>query len=237
MNLLLLRPQERLKDNHYKITGRRHRHICNYLKLSIGDTLRAGVLEGDLGFATIKAEYSDHLIVDFTTTTSPPAAVDITLLLALPRPKMLKRILVDATTLGIKKIVLINSYKVEKSYWSTPELHADLLHDKLLLGLEQAGDTRLPCLQLEKRFKPFVQDRLQALTTNRQQLLAHPRGNIPMPANIQTPAIIAIGPEGGWTDYECDSLIAAGFQAYSMGQRVLRVETAVAALLGRLLAL
>src|SRR5690554_7099628 len=57
-----------------------------------------------------------------------------TLILALPRPKMLKRILIDATSLGVKRIILLNSWKVEKSYWQTPELHAKLLQEKLLLG-------------------------------------------------------------------------------------------------------
>lgn len=237
MNLLLLHADDRLEGSRYRVTGRHFSHIGQHLKLDVGDTLRAGLIDGDLGQATISARHADHLIVDFIATAPPPVPADITLLLALPRPKMLKRIVLEATTLGVKKIVLLNSYKVEKSYWSTPELHANLLREKLLLGLEQAGDTCLPSLQLEKRFKPFVEDRLPALAANRLGLLAHPRGNRPMPTNLQAPAILAIGPEGGWTDYECESLMAAGFEAVSMGSRVLRVETAVAALLGRLLAL
>lgn len=235
MNLLLLLPEDRLENGQFRIDGRRFRHIGEHLKLDLGATLRAGLLDGQLGSARIESLQTQSLNVSFTPIKPPPAPTDIILLLALPRPKMLKRILIDITTLGIKRLVLLNSYKVEKSYWSTPELHASLLHEKLLLGLEQAGDTQLPQLQLEKRFKPFMEDRLPALCQDRLNLLAHPGDYPTVPCAIQQPAVVAIGPEGGWTDYERDCFLQAGFACRSLGERILRVETAVPTLLGRLL--
>ena len=235
MNLLLLLPDDQLENDRFAVTGRRFQHIREHLKLEAGATLRAGLLDGPLGKALIESVAHDRLTLTFTPGQAPPVPTDIILLLALPRPKMLKRILVDTTTLGIKRIILLNSFKVEKSYWSTPELHASLLQEKLLLGLEQAGDTRLPTLQLEKRFKPFVEDTLPALCAGRKKLLAHPGDHPFFPAGINMPAVVAIGPEGGWTDYERDGFLQAGFRCHSLGQRILRVETAVPALLGRLL--
>ena len=72
----------------------------------------------------------------------------LALLLALPRPKMLKRVLQSVTSLGVKQLYLLNSYRVEKSYWGSPLLQADKLQEQLLLGLEQACDTILPQVHL-----------------------------------------------------------------------------------------
>jgi 16S rRNA (uracil1498-N3)-methyltransferase len=44
-------------------------------------------------------------------------------------------------------------------------------------------------------------------------------------------ASLAIGPEGGWTDDELDVARAAGFAEVSLGQNILRTETAVLAAL------
>src|SRR5690606_26111522 len=93
-------------------------------------------------------------------TEPPPSPLPITLLLGLPRPKMLKRILQSATVLGVKNIYLINSYRVEKSYWQTPFLSEKAIREQLVLGLEQGCDTVLPQVHLVKRFKPFVEDEL-----------------------------------------------------------------------------
>lgn len=235
MNLLLLHPEDRQPDGTYQVAGRRLRHVREILALKDGDTLRAGLLDGPLGKARILVLTADRLTLAFTPQGEPPAPSQVTLILALPRPKMLKRILVDATSLGVKRLILLNSYKVEKSYWTTPELHAGLLREKLLLGLEQAGDTHLPELQLEPRFKPFMEDRLPALARGRDKWLAHPGAHPLCPAGVPGPALLAVGPEGGWTDYEATSFLAAGFVPISLGPRILRVETAVPALLGRLL--
>jgi 16S rRNA (uracil1498-N3)-methyltransferase len=237
MNLLLLHPKDQLPSGHWNVSGRRAAHVREILGLTPGATLRAGLLNGDLGLATLEQDSEDGITLSFRATGQPPAPLPLTLILALPRPKMLKRILIDASSLGIKHIVLLNSWKVEKSYWHTPELHADLLREKLLLGLEQAGDTRLPTLQLAPRFKPFVEDELPALINGSRAILAHPGQGPEMPTSLNEPVSLAIGPEGGWTDYEVNKLIDCGFQSHRFGQRILRVETALPALVGRLMQL
>lgn len=235
MNLLLLHPEDQIDHGKFLVHGRRFEHIRDILGLEVGAKLRAGLLNGALGEAHLLSLASDHSILAFTPSRPAPLPSPITLILALPRPKMLKRILIDATSLGVKRIVLLNSYKVEKSYWATPELHAGLLHEKLLLGLEQAGDTLLPVLQQERLFKPFMEDRLPALAMGHHKLLAHPGAHPLAPAPATHPTLLAIGPEGGWTDYEVGAFLDNGFQPVSLGARILRVETAVPALLGRLL--
>lgn len=235
MNLLLLLPEYRLADDLWRIDGARYRHITDTLGLGPGDRLRAGVLDGAVGHARIVTRTDDHLTVRFHAEAEPPAPLPLTVILALPRPKMLKRIILDATSLGVKTLVLLNSWKVDKSYWQTPELKGELLREKMVLGLEQAMDTRMPALVLAPRFKPFVEDELEALTAGTRKLLAHPGEYPPMPAQLDEPLSLAIGPEGGWTPYEVEMLCERGFACHSLGARILRVETALPTLVGRLL--
>ena len=236
MNLLLLHPQDQHDNGLWQLHDRRARHVRDILGLTPGASLRAGLLDGPLGLATLEQDDGHTLTLSFRPVAAAPPALPLTLVLALPRPKMLKRVLVDAASLGIKRIVLLNSWKVDKSYWQTPELHAGLLREKLLLGLEQAGDTVLPELLLRPRFRPFVEDELPALAAGSRAILAHPGGD-PMPLALAEPVTLAIGPEGGWTDFETRLLANAGFTRHGFGQRILRVETALPALVGRLMPL
>lgn len=234
MNLLLLTEEDLLSDNQAIIKDRRLQHIQLIRQSQVGDTLEVGLINGKKGFAKIIALSYDKAILDFQLNNIAPTKLPVTLLLALPRPKMLRRILQTATTLGVSKIILINSYKVEKSFWQTPFLTPTAINQQLQLGLEQAKDTILPEVQLVKRFKPFVEDQLATLAKHTNKLIAH-LGNYPTcPSLVTQPITLAIGPEGGWIDYEVTRLIEIGFQPIQLGQRVLKVETAVVALLTKL---
>ena len=160
--------------------------------------------------------------------------VPLTLLLALPRPKMLKRVLQTVAAMGVPRLVLLNSYRVEKSFWQTPFLEPEAIREQLLLGLEQARDTVLPEVSIEKRFKPFVEDRLPAISAGTLGLVGHPGPYPACPRAVEQHVTLAIGPEGGWIPYEVEKLAAAGLQPVQLGERILRVETAVPALLARL---
>ena len=135
----------------------------------------------------------------------------------------------------MKEIILLNSWRVEKSFWESPALEPAALREQLLLGLEQGGDTVLPRLELRRRFKPFVEDALPALLASSRGLVAHPRAATPCPRAVTAHVTLAIGPEGGFIPSEVEALQRAGCQPVSLGPRPLRVEQAVPALLGRLL--
>ena len=92
----------------------------------------------------------------------------------------------------------------------------------------------LPEVTLEKRFKPFVEDRLPALAEGTLGLTGHPGEYPACPRAVDGPVTLAIGPEGGWIPYEVELLRLAGLQPVQLGERILRVETAVPALLARL---
>ncbi len=234
MNLLLLQPDDLITPDRAIISGRRCQHLVDILKVSAGQSIKAGLLNGNIGQAVILTISKNQLELKLNFASEPPPPLPVTLILALPRPKMLRRILQTSTAMGIKEIYLINSWRVEKSYWQTPFLSREHIHQQLRLGLEQAVDTVLPNIHLKKRFKPFVEDELASIVGDTTALVAHPTAGNPCPAGFNQPLTLAIGPEGGFIDYEIDRLKEAGFQPVTLGQRILKVETAIPAILGRL---
>lgn len=235
MNLILLSPDDLTSSHSAMIRdARRVAHIKNIHGAAQGDSLKVGLLGGNMGTGRVTAMDDEGISLALDLQQAPPAALDLTLVLALPRPKMLRRILQTIATLGVKKLHLINSYRVEKSYWQTPFLEAASIHEQLLLGLEQGCDTRLPEVHLHKRFKPFVEDELPALIANSRALVAHPYTATACPSQIDYALSLAVGPEGGFIEYEIALLEKCGFEAVHLGERIMRVETAVPYLLGRL---
>ncbi len=234
MNLLVLEDTDFISESQAKVTGRRLRHLLDINKVTVGDSLKAGRLNGLMGTAQVLHIDSESIHLDVTLTERPPAPLPLTLILALPRPKMLRRILQTIATMGVKKLYLINTWRVEKSYWQTPWLADTALRQQLILGLEQGGDTQLPEIVIKKRFKPFVEDELINITADSKSFLAHPKADDPCPMAFNQPSTLAIGPEGGFIDYEVEKFVEMGFQPITLGSRILRVETAVPVLLSRL---
>lgn len=234
MNLLLLTPQDCPQANIAHLTGRRLQHVLEVHQAKIGQKLRVGMVNGLMGEAEITHLDKQLLQLDFVLNESPPAKLPLTLLLALPRPKMLKRILQTVATMGVQRLVLMNSYRIEKSFWDSPFLQPDAIQEQLILGLEQGKDTILPEIILEKRFKPFVEDRLISLAGDSLKLVAHPMAQQSCPRDVQQAVTLAIGCEGGFIPYEVNLLAEHGFTPVGLGERILRVETAVTALIARL---
>lgn len=235
MNLIVLFEQDFVGPDAAAIRdARRLRHLLDIQRVALGDQLKVGLLNGKLGIGTVIRLNGDEIQIKVSLTSAPPPALPLSLVLALPRPKMLRRILQTISTLGVKEIFLINSYRVEKSYWQSPWLQPEEIFAQLLLGLEQAGDTQMPRVELRKRFKPFVEDELPALTKHRQALVAHPYSELPCPRQSCESTLLAIGPEGGFIDYEIEMFERQGFQGVHLGRRIMRVETAIPFLLGRL---
>ena len=233
MNIVLLDPRQATTQT-WSITSKRQlEHLQTHVGVQIGDTLKVGIAEG-ARYLTQVLEVSETAIrVKPLHEELVPKKLPVTLIVALPRPKVLRRLMMDAVTLGVEKIILIHSYRVDKSYWQTPFLQQ--IEHYVSLGLEQAGDTIAPKVELYKRFKPFVEDVLPTLIhTDQPAFVAHPYVDQVMPHGINQPCSIVIGPEGGFIPYEVDLLIKNGCQAASLGNRIIRTETVIPYLIGRL---
>ena len=234
MNLLLLEADDFIAADRAILRDRRLRHLLEVHRAEPGETLRVGLLGGLMGRGRLLRLDNSEAELEVAFDQPPPAKLPVTLLLALPRPKMLRRVLQTVAAMGVPRLVLLNSYRVEKSFWQTPFLEPAAIREQLILGLEQARDTVLPEVIIEKRFKPFVEDRLPQLAAGSCGLVGHP-GDFPgCPRAVGGPVTLAIGPEGGWIPYEVEKFTAAGLQPVQLGERILRVETAVSALLARL---
>lgn len=234
MNLLLLNESDLTSANSAELSGRRLQHVREVHQAAVGETIRVGLVNGLMGEGVIEALTDASLRIRFELTQTPPEKLPLTILLALPRPKMLKRIFQTVSTMGVSRLVLMNSYRVEKSFWNSPWLKPESIQEQLMLGLEQAKDTVLPEVVLEKRFKPFVEDRLPNLSAGALKIVAHPGVEKACPVAMNAPTVLAIGPEGGFIPYEVELLTVQGFEPVHLGSRILRVETAVTALTARL---
>lgn len=234
MNLLLLEDADFIAPDRVVLRDRRLKHMQEVHRAEVGDSLRVGQIGGLMGNAQLLRLDSHEAELRISLDSAPPAKLPLTLVLALPRPKMLRRVFQTVATMGVSKVILVNSYRVEKSFWQTPFLEPLAIREQLILGLEQARDSVLPEVIIEKRFKPFVEDRLPQLVDGTLGLVGHPGNYPPCPRAVTEPVTLAIGPEGGWIPYEIDLLNKAGLQPVQLGDRILRVETAVTALLARL---
>jgi len=238
LNLLLLDPAE-LDQGVARIAGRRAEHLLRVLKVEEGDTVRLGVIGGKLGSGRVTAIEGDgvRLAVELEPEREPDCGPHLELILALPRPIMLQRILKQATVLGVRRFHLIRSRRVEKSFFHSPVLRPEKIRTLLLEGMEQAMDTWLPEVRIHQQFKPFIEDVLPTLAG--QGLIAHPGidgglAGLSISGRSGQRLLLAIGPEGGWSDYELGQFLDRGFYGFTMGSRILHVDTAVVSLLAQL---
>lgn len=227
MNLLLLDPTDMLAPDKAEISDKRLAHIHDVLSAQVGDQLKVGLLDAQCGTATITSSSDAKIGLDIEFNKAPPAPLPLTVVMALPRPKMLRRILKNIAEFGIKECHFINSYKVEKSFWQTPVLKPETIDSYLREGLIQAKDTVMPKIYLHKRFKPFVEDELADIMQGHECFIAHPYQAMAMPAASSNKRLIIIGPEGGFTEYEVALIEKLQVQRIHMGERIYRVESAL----------
>lgn len=236
MNFLLLEAGELDADGLARLSGRRADHVREVLRAGVGDLLRAGVVDGPLGSATVLADASEGLVVQFAADRPSPPATDV-LLLAVPRPKVLLRMLAHAAALGFGEILLFRSWRVDKSHLDSTAMQPALQRDQLLLGLEQAGRTRLPVVRHAPLFRPMVEDLLPTLPLPACRVVGHPTAATATAA-LALPRdgafALCLGPDGGLLPYEVDQLGAAGFLPIHCGRHALRTETALGVLTGQL---
>ena len=233
MNLLILKAKD-ISNNVAHVTGRQLDHVFDIHNAKKGDIIKVGLLNGPMGSGKILTIDNNKMSLALNLDLSPPKPLPLTMILALPRPKMLRRILQTISAMGVKELYLVNSSRVEKSYWQSPFLSPKSIEEQLLLGLEQAKDTTLPNVHLRKLFKPFVEDELIKIAKDSLALVAHPSTDNRCPVDCDVSVTLAIGPEGGFIPYEIDLLKKHSFKSTHVGERILRVESAIPAIISRL---
>ena len=238
MNLILCESGEVEADGVVTLTGTRAAHVRGVLGAKPGDTVRIGVVDGPKGRGEILELSEDRVVLRSELDAAVPAPPAVDLLLALPRPKVLRRLWAQLAALGVGRIVLTNASRVERHYFDTHVVEASTYRPLLVEGLQQSGDTRLPRVSIHRQFRILVEDELDAVSTDAARLVAHPGSHRSLLSVAreaqQRRVLLAIGPEGGWNDFELELLTRHGFGIVSMGPRILRTDTACVALLALL---
>jgi 16S rRNA (uracil1498-N3)-methyltransferase len=234
MNLVLLEPREVTASGAATIDGARARHLIEVLKVAIDDTVRVGIIDGALGAGTVGA-IAGGTVTLHCKFNHPPPMPRVDLLLAVPRPKVLRRLWAQLAALGVGRIMLTNAERVERNYFDTHVLTPACYRPLLIEGLQQARDTRVPQVTIHRQFRKLVEDELEGMVSGSTRLVADPSGQVTIPQVMATGGdarvLLAVGPEGGWNAFELSLLESRGFHRVSMGSRTLRTDTACIALL------
>ena len=235
MNLILLGADEVAPDGSATLTDIRARHITTVLRAEVGSTVRIGLLNGPVGTATITAINGPTVTLHNTFDPEPPPTPRVDILLAVPRPKVLRRLWAPLASLGVGRIILTNASKVERDYFDTHLIAPSGYVPSLIEGLQQARDTRIPEVSVHKQFRKLVEDEIETLSPGTRRLIAHPGAATSVRQALAEGAadrvLVAVGPEGGWNDFERNLLASRGFVEVGLGQRPLTTTTACIALL------
>ena len=244
--------------------GERAEHVMNVLHGEIGQVLKTGEIDGKIGTGEIiecsnvrmfKSGDDGSVIKVCCKHQEESLKPWVDLILAPPRPRVMKRLLPQLATMGVGRIFLVGAKKVEKDFWGATLLKPENYRPLLIDGLMQAGTSILPTLETRRNFRKFVKEELDALWPEAKRIVAHPYGadSTRIFANVANAresfaeirsiredsrseaVLLAVGPEGGWTDEEVALLEEHGFARYSLGSRILRTDTATIALLAQLM--
>ena len=225
MNLILFDPDETLRS--LPLDDPRARHVLQVLQRQAGDSFDVGLVDGPRGKATVERIDGDALRLSFEWGEETPPLEPVTLIVGLPRPQTARKVLEEATALGVQAMHFVTSERGDPGYgrsrlWSSGEWRRHLI-----AGAEQAFSTRLPIVSWGRGLEDAIGG-IEAGGTRRalDNYEAQDRlGAIELIA----PVTLAIGPERGWTEAERRLLREAGFRFVHLGERVLRVETACVA--------
>jgi RsmE family RNA methyltransferase len=210
-------------------------HMREVLRAQVGDSLRVGLLGGLCGQGVIEALDPSGVRLSVQLSEQPPARHRFEIVLALPRPKMLRRILRQCAEFGIADLHLIHSARVEKSYWQSPLLQPARVEEALVAGLERSRDTIAPRIHLHRRFRPFIEDQLPGLCAGRPCWLADMGAPTSLAEAPPVPAVVMIGPEGGFVPFEVQLAESVIAQRVGLGERILSVDTALITVLAQAL--
>lgn len=163
-----------------------------------------------------------------------PPKLETVLLLSIVKFDAFEWALEKATELGVSTIVPLAAARSEKALLDVAAKRAERWKKILLEASQQSRRLRVPSLsQLTKPEAAFSAQKegLRVMLSERPDA---PRLRTVLDGQNSAKAMLAIGPEGGWTDAEIEAARTAQFREASLGQLILRTETAVIAALASL---
>jgi RsmE family RNA methyltransferase len=226
MNLILFEPGE--FERQLPLGDPRAIHILKILGRQPGEPFDAGIVDGARGKARYIKVSKTGLDLEFEPNVSPPDPEPITLLIGLPRPQTARRVLREASTIGVGAIHFFLTSRGDPGYEKSTLWSSGKFRRHLIAGTEQAFATRLPRISHGHKL-----DEVLARLDNHPTRLAldnyESESRLADAPLTGTPAVLAVGSERGWSVSERGALKKGGFRLVDLGSRVLRTETAVVA--------
>jgi 16S rRNA (uracil1498-N3)-methyltransferase len=228
VNLILFEPAETRAP--LPRADRRAIHLLEVLRRQPGETFDAGLVNGPVGKGTVMEITGETVQLNFVWKTEPPTLAPITLLTGLPRPQTARKILQEATSLGVSELHFVRTERGEPNYAGSTLWVSGEWRRHVIAGAEQAFCTRLP----EVSYGRTLAEALPAIGPDAIRVVLD---NYESPSRLADiafsggPVILAIGAERGWSPAEREMLRQQNFIFAHLGRRVLRVETACVAAL------
>eukprot|EP01036_Dinobryon_divergens_P024600 gene24600-33068_t len=235
-------------------------HIKNILKLEVDENLKCGILNvgctDNSKLLTSESGKGISIAIGKLEELVKSGRPRVDLILAVPRPLRLERLLSMISCQGVGRIILVGANKVEKDFFGSHLFRRpkDLEHE-LVLGLSQAAtECFLPEIMVRKNLHKFLLKEFDELYPSSYGIIAHPfpaQGNDNLTClqgensasasgrifteldslRLSQRVVVAIGPEGGWEEEEVRQFEAKGFKRTQLGSRILRTDIAVTAAL------
>ena len=244
MNICLFTQEEINKP--LSLKDDRGSHIVKVLHKKAGDSFVSGIIDGPSGISSIKEITDSEIIFDFKPTGEGKPLFPLKMIIGFPRPIQLKRLLRDIAALGVSEVHLTGTQLGEKSYLKSNVVEDGSAERMLLDGTVQAGGTKVPKLFVHQTLRECLgavcgtgtevnglEEQQQAASGNQLKLcldnirpvksLSKALENQPLEGRE---IVAAIGGERGWTDREREFFDEKGFMLCSMGNRIMRTETA-----------
>lgn len=231
MNSIVFFKEELSANNRIVITGERARYIHEWHDLREGVEVRAGIWSGPRGTAKVLVNEKEKIEFEIDCRKPPLTKIPSILIVAVPRPQTVKKAIQAAFSFGVQALHLIQSENVVPSYLSSKTLQPVGIQGEMLKAMEQTCDTIPLEIHIHSKWYVFAKETLPALSDRiERKYIAHTRSdNVTLTKSPSS--ISAIGPESGWTENEVAKFIECGFQVVSLGERMLRVEHAIAKML------
>ncbi len=239
MNLLLVDPGE-LRDGEWvELRDRRARHLREVLGVREGQWVRVGITRTAEGQGEVIKIEPERVLLRLGPMTARPRP-SLELVLGWARPKAVSRAVQNAAASGLRRLDLVRTWNVDRSYQHSHKLELSSVENDARLGCEQGRQIYLPEIGVHGLFLPFLEHQLSqrlAEEPTRTVVVAHPMAQRSVEQVLLSrppgPITVAVGPDRGFVERELASFQQLGAQVVHFGDAVLTVEAAVAAILAQ----
>jgi 16S rRNA (uracil1498-N3)-methyltransferase len=216
-----------IRNGAAELRGDEARHLTRVLRVEPGQ--RFEISDNQHAYlAEIAEARGEHVVFQVIEPISaPPLPVRITLCAALVKFDRFEWMIEKATELGVDRILPVEAARTEKGLFEASRKRTERWERIAREASQQSRRVQipeiLPAVRLERCLEQPVEHRFFLDEGAAPPLLRE------IPAERSDTVAILVGPEGGWTDAECQMAIAASWYPVSLGPLVLRAETAASA--------